>query len=158
MLECFLLYMISLLYRCKPKLNSKLVYHMHDERTQMNIFRFKWLQLVMGHDQKSTWIKCERHFMFHHLRKPLTPWMTIFPTFCRFEWKIRKHFVWFYVRFKELQDLGMNGISQFRTEVKHDSLKCKTLLSSVNLNSTTYHKIHKLQLLKLPLLTFCWYS
>ena len=34
-------------------------------------------------------------------------------------------FVWFCVKSLKLWKLGVNGISQFRTEVKHDSMKCK---------------------------------
>ena len=43
-----------------------------------------------GSWSKFTWIESECDFMIHHLRESWNPWITIFPIFRDFEWKISK--------------------------------------------------------------------
>ena len=45
-------------------------------------------------------------------------------------------FAWFHMKLLKLWELGMTWIFQFRTELKSDSVKWETLLSSVNLHWT----------------------
>ena len=77
----------------------------------------------MGHDQNLR----DCNFTFHHFREPRTPWMTIFPIFCDFEWEKKQNVAWFLVKWLELREWGMNGIPQFRNEVKCDFREMVTI-------------------------------
>ena len=58
----------------------------------------------------------------------------------RYEWKFCKFTAWFRVKLLNLPESAMNGNSQPITEVNHDSIKCKKLLSSVNFPWTWIHR------------------
>ena len=61
-----------------------------------------------------------------------------FPYFSWFWVKNYLKFDWFCQKLLNLQDFGMIEISQCRTEVKIDSVKCKTLLSLLQTNLKRY--------------------
>ena len=66
---------------------------------------------------KCTSIEHEHDFHF------LCLWMTIFPIFTILGEKL-EHFPWFHKKLLKLLEMGLNKISQFRSEMIRDSMKC----------------------------------
>ena len=83
----------------------------------------RYSQFSDGSWLKFTWMECERDFSFHQLCEPWNLWMTISHIFWDFKRKFSKFFPWFLMQLVGMQESYLNGILQFRTGVKSDSVK-----------------------------------
>ena len=88
---------------------------------------------------KFTWIEHEPNYKLQNLREPWSLWIIIFLIFSWFWAKNQQLLARLHMKSLRLWESGMNEISQFRTEVKRDSVKCKRLLLSVNFQWTGIH-------------------
>ena len=86
-----------------------------------------------GSWSKLSWIQREREFHVSPFGLTVNSVKNNFHYFSWFWVKNWQIFGWFQVKSLKLSELGENGISKFRTEVKHDSLNVK------HVNSLTHH-------------------
>ena len=96
----------------------------------------------MGHDPKFMWIEHERHFMFHHLRESLNPWMTIFPIFCGFEWKLETilcGFMWDCKNYRNWAWTGFHNVELKWNVILWNAKHCFLAWTSIHQLITSYN-------------------